>query len=217
MSRPTRFSLRSIVPGMALVGVLLLAVPGCGGDPDSSLVNGPRPLVGTLSDFTPAANPSELADRSDLVVTGRAGDPGPGRYWGPAVDSPETMRSIVVPIHVSEVESGGLPPDSDGTVYLEMLVSVGTARNSINEGLEGREGIFYVNQIPDAIPETTQIVDPEAGRPAGQHLFQEVTPQGLIVESNDGEDLWSIGDGTTFQGASIDDVTPDSEAFPEHS
>lgn len=210
--------LKSWRAAISAVACLALASASfaCGGESNTE-VSGPRPELGVNADYDPASSPADLAQESDLVIVGEAGDPHTGRMFGPAPNSPETLTTIVVPIKVNSVEAGTLPPGSDGTVYLEVLASSGQPTESINDGLEGRDGIFYLTKFPDNVPASAELLDADAGRPAGQPLYRATTPQGLLVENNDQSGVWSVGDGSTYPDEGLDDFGVKETEFPEGS
>ncbi len=202
-----------------LLGALLvcsaIAASGCG-EGGSGSDSGPeiRPFTGVNSDFTPAESPRELGEQSDLVVRGETGEPQTGRIWGASPEDPGAIETLVIPIHVTNVEAGELPAGSNETVYLEVFASAGAPRQSIIEGAAEEDGLFFLTETPEVIPETTEIVDPDSGRPEGQPLYQAATPQGLLLEEESSGDIWSVGEEVAYPGVDLDSFLPTEDQFP---
>lgn len=186
---------------------------GCGFLGGGSPTN---PQTGMEGDYDQMSGPSELAKLpyTNLVVSGEAGSPNEGRVWA---DSPNdefgALTTTVVPLFVDKVEQGQLPTGADGTVYLEIQLAPGSEASF--DSIEGREGIFYLNRLPDDLGPSNGIypIDAEAGRPKGQPLFQPSHPEGILVEAAGGG-VWSVESAVSYPNGNLDDFLPSKQSFP---
>ena len=202
-----------------LASMLLLlpvtALTACGVNHGEGIEETPvmEPTTGVHGDYTPARGPRDMSDRSSAVVRGTTGQPHDGRIWGASPEDPGAITSIVVPIEVRSVEAASIAMKEGQTVHLELFSSAGPARESIMEGLAEREGLFYLRRMPDRMSPYTEIVDPKAGRPDGEPIYQPASPEGVLITSQDG--VWSVDTGESFPSASLADFYPDEQTFPE--
>ncbi|WP_162907921.1 hypothetical protein [Allorhizocola rhizosphaerae] len=201
------------VAGLLLAGLLSGAAAGCGSDRDSgsTAADFASLFKGYGADYTHVDTPAALADESALVVEGRIGKIEKGRTIGAAVDEPGASPTVVVAVTVTRTHRGALPAQAEGKVYVEL-----SAPRGLNIGRYERAApkhstvLFYLAPAPPAID--FPVVDPDAGRPAGQPLYQPVSPQGFLIEDN--RKVLQILMFTEFEGASLGDFTPDSPRFP---
>ncbi|WP_108492351.1 hypothetical protein [Promicromonospora sp. AC04] len=167
-------------------------------------------FAGYSQDYEPVATPAELASQSTLVVEGEISTVTDGRTWGSATDDPGANQSVVLNVAISEIHVGSAPEGSGDTVYVEVPSPGNVAFDAYASALpDGLTGVFYL--IPAAM-DTTDILDPDAGRPAGQPLFQMASPQGLVLGSSDG--VLQLIEGDEYPEADLRDFIPESERFP---
>lgn len=199
--------------GLLLAGLLTGAAAGCGSDTDS----GPSAQAfaglfkGYGADYTHVESPAELADESALVVEGRIEKVERGRTIGAAVDAPGASPTVVVAVNVTRTHRGALPAEAKSKVYVELSAPRGAdIRRYERAAPKDSTVLFYLLPAPPATD--FPVVDPEAGRPAGQPLYQPVSPQGFLIEGD--RKVMQILMFTEFEGASLNDFTPASEHFP---
>lgn len=214
---------RSPAAVLALAGLLLTIVAGCGSDAGTS--SGERSAaqasVGSVhgfadlfadnrTDYDHIATPSDLAARSELVVQGRIVQIDEGRTFGTSATDPVASSSIVLVFAVNQVLNGETP--AGGKVYVELLPPGQiTAEEFDRSAPKTSDAVLYL--APAATAADTAIVDPDGGRPAGRPLYQPVNPQGLVIETGTGP--VQILAGVEFPGASLRDFVPAAKSFPK--
>jgi len=73
--------------------------------------------------------------------------------------------------------------------------------------------ILYLAPIPEGGIVAGPVADEGAGVPADQPLYDIVTPQGFVLETDQG--AVQPEEGRTYEGASLDEFEPSDRAFPE--
>jgi len=209
--------MRRIILG---VGSLILigspVIGGCGRAGDASdnasagnLVTFVELLSPYSADYDPAGSPQELAERSDLVVTGRFRDAIPGRSLVLNEDPLIEDNYALLVLEVQRVESGTVENNDDSTVYIEIPFA-GDMRD-----------------LSEAIPKNRTVraylsLREESGSPrAAQRdpvdaVYIPTTPQGLLVEDGGGNVVQPVEHGARFEGTSLSDFLPDDIGFPEY-
>jgi hypothetical protein len=215
---------RSPIAALALVGLLLTAIAaGCGSDADTSSDehNGAQVSVGSVdgfadlfadnrTDYDHVDTPSDLAARSTLVVQGRIVQIDKGRTFGTSATDPVASSSIVLVFAVTQVLNGDTP--AGGKVYVELLPPGQNKAEVFDRSApKSSDAVLYLS--PAATAADTAIVDPDAGRPAGQPLYQPVNPQGFVIEADTA--AVQILAGVEFPGASLRDFVPTATSFPK--
>ncbi|GII99723.1 hypothetical protein CLV28_1146 [Sediminihabitans luteus] len=171
-ARPARLVVASTLALAALLA-------GCGGAPPVSADEFTDLVAGTSGDHEPPSSAEELASWSDVVVRGTVEDVTPGRVWASSEDDPARSETVTVVVAVDEVEQGALPAGHDGHLYLEASFH-GGAEAGVDAVPRGLRVQVYAWLLPDETGEP--ILDPAAGRPAGQHLHVVTTPEGWVVD-----------------------------------
>lgn len=213
----------------SLVGALILAgaLAGCGSDAgtgsgeDAGTAARPaRVSAGSVdrfadlfadqyADYDHVGTPAALAAGSKLVVQGRIVRIDEGRTFGTSATDPVATSRIVLVFAVDRVLSGGAP--AGGTVYVELPAPGRVAAEVFDRSApKTSDAVLYL--APAATAADTAIVNPDAGRPAGQPLYQPVNPQGFVVEA--GTAVVQILAGVEFPGASLRDFVPAAKPFP---
>ncbi len=196
----------------------MVVLSGCGGDTESA-TNSPAPSTGIAAKYEESEGPAELARKSAVVVRGSTRTPHEGRIRGESRNDWGAAITVVVPVTIESVEAGELAPLVDDTLYLEMNAPQEEAgredREVFKKALTDRAGIFYLTRAPEKASRYVLIVDPEAGRPAGQPLYQATSPEGILLENRDGEGVWSVESGLDFPNSSLVDFLPDQVKFPQ--
>ncbi len=207
---------RSFRRNAALASLSILVAGGlaaCQADSSIRAAGGTASSTGTLDDFVrlfegsstdydPVQSPRELAEYSDLVVTGRVAGVIPGR----SVAGLETV-TFVVPVD-DEVTDAAKP----AVVHVEMSIPGSLPANEISRHVpRDLQVAFFLVEAPSNAQ--MPIVDERAGRLAGQPLYVPVNPQGFWV-AEAGRVLQPLEHGAEFQDADIADFLPPIEQFP---
>lgn len=176
------------------IATALLLVGGCAQSDeskDSPAAQGSIEGLGSLFtswsfDYIVAESGADLAEYADIVVVGQPD----GLAAGPTHKDEVTLaptRSVVLKVTVEDVLLGQLPDDANDTVYLYLpetfeIASMGIERADAIARNATAPGVFYLNLVnfENEVPGWI-IEDQEAGRPAGQPLFQPVSPQGFVL------------------------------------
>jgi hypothetical protein len=207
------------VAGLLLAGLLSGAAAGCGSDRDNDADRdtGPSAVAfanlfkGYGADYTHVETPAALADESALVVEGRIDKIEKGRTIGAAVDALGASPTVVVAVNVTRTHHGALPDRAGGKVYVELSAPRGMDIGRYERAAPKQSTVlFYLAPAPPATD--FPVVDPDAGRPAGQPLYQPASPQGFLIAGD--KKVLQILMYTEFNGASLGDFTPGSPRFP---
>lgn len=195
----------------------LVGVSGCSAEKEQP-VQLDEPYAGVSAKHVEAQGPAELAGESVVVVRGTTGTPHEGRIRGESRDDWGASVTVVVPVAIESVEAGNLAPAVKDTLYLEMEAPAEQEgydnRERFVDAMIGREGIFFLSRAPEKASRYVEIVNPDAGRPAGQPLYQATSPEGILITEQDGEGVWSVETGTSFSRGSLEDFLPDRTEFP---
>lgn len=166
---------------------------------------------GYFVDYEPERSPAALADRSLLVVQGRIAHIGTGRTFGASATDPATETSIVMAFDVRQVLRGSLPGGAGGTVFVELPAPMSRPAAEFDHAApRDRDAVLYLKAA--ATRDDTGLVDPDAGRPAGQPLYRPTNPQGFVIDA-DGM-VVQVLETTELRGAKLAHFLPDSTAFP---
>ncbi|HEY9557193.1 MAG TPA: hypothetical protein VIR58_10690 [Acidimicrobiales bacterium] len=208
--------MRRIILGIGsliLIGSPILG--GCGrtGDgPDEASAGSLVAFVELLSpysaDYDPAGSPQELAERSDVVVTGQFRDAIAGRSLVLNEDPLIEDGYALLVLEIQKVESGTVEGDSS-TVYIEIPFA-GDMR-----------------ELSEAIPKDRTVraylsLRNESGSPRASRkdpvdvVYIPTTPQGLLVDDGSGNVVQPIEHGSRFGGTNLSDFLPDDVGFPEY-
>jgi hypothetical protein len=209
----------SMLRGNRTLACLLLAIlllggaVACGSDTDSgrSVDAFAKLFKGYGADYTHVDTPAALADQSEIVVEGHIAKIAKGRTIGAAVTDPGASPTVVIAVTVARVHRGTLPDGANGTVYVEASAPRGRDLAMYDRAAPKQSPVLLF--LTPAPPATDfPVVDPDAGRPAGQPLYQPVSPQGFLIEAD--RKVLQILMFTKFEGASLADCRPDSPQFP---
>ena len=215
---------RSLAGGLTLAAALLTVLAGCGSDagtdPGAGTGTAARPaqvgagsvssfaelFVGYDADYDHIGTPAALAARSKLVVQGRIARIDKGRTFGISATDPVAETRIVLVFTVDKVLNGGaLAGKAGGTVYVELPAPGGAAAEVFDRSApKTSDAVLYLS--PAATAADTAIVNPDAGRPAGQPLYQPVNPQGFVIDA--GTAVVQVLERHEFPGANLGDFVP---------
>ena len=131
--------------------------------------------------WDPAASTVDLAQQSELVVTGRVRALGEGRVQASDANSQGSPRSQIVAISPARIVDGSLPERSDGTVYVEIPPPHPIDGMGFGDAIPvGSTVVLYLSAAANGSG-LTRISNWNAGRPTGQPLYQPVSPQGFAI------------------------------------
>jgi hypothetical protein len=168
-------------------------------------------FAGVAADYVHVRTPAELAAQSDLVVRGRIARIARGRIFGSSATDPVARRSIVVVFSVERTLAGTLPADSRGRVYVELPASGSPSQADLDRATPTTaDAVLYLR--PAATASDTAVVNPSAGRPTGQPLYQPASPQGFVIDAGDA--VVQILEHTEFHDADLRDFAPGAARFP---
>ena len=220
MTTGRRLPVRRLLALLILVAAAAAGLAGCGSDagtaarPASASAPSAAGFAALFNsyrgDYDQLDSPAALADRSTLVVQGRIDRIDQGRTFGTSATDPVARFSVVLVLNVDRVLHGTLAGDND-KVYVEL-----PAPRAIKADLFDRSApktsatVLYL--LPAATKANTAIVDPNAGRPAGQPLYQPINPQGFFIESD--EAVVQVMERIEFPGTSLRDFVPAAKRFP---
>jgi hypothetical protein len=212
--RSRRLATVLVTAGVAALGLLA----GCGGDADTadqpaagSAAAFADLFVGYSADYDGVETPDALAAESTLVVRGRIARVDEGRILGRSATAPGAGSTVVVVVDVDRVLRGALPGGSKGKVYVELPAPLGRTAAEYDRAAP-RQAATALYLDPALTAAHTPIVDPLAGRPAGQPLYQPVSPQGFVIEADDG--VVQVIEHTEFAGTTLQRFVPGASRFP---
>lgn len=222
MSIQVRYrSLRSLARRAALIACafgLISTAAGCARNapPSDAAASGnlqafARLFSGFHADYDPAESPRDLANRSDLVVVGQLGPVSEGQTFGEP-DQPWTYQTVIVTVTVDEVKKGALPENSDGKVYVQLIAPATASASDYNDVAPRDSDILWFLSAA-AIDTTDADAGPERGQPDGQPLWQSTTPQGFLIQADDG--VLQIQESQTYDDVTLDSFYPDRATFPK--
>lgn len=190
---------------------------GCGGETDGMYQSG-EPYAGVIGKYVAAQGPAQLMKNSTVVIRGTTGTPHEGRIWGQSREDWGASTTLIVPVTIDMVESGELAPTVSDTLYLEMEAPAEQQgyglREQFAQSMTDREGVFFLRRAPERSSVGIEIVNPDAGRPAGQPIYQSSAPEGILITERDGDGVWSVENGTSFPESSLEDFGPEQTEFP---
>lgn len=196
----------------AVAAALLLAACGAGapsaglaltaeaGEPctASTTATTPEPFRGPVYDYDPSRSPDQLARESRLVVSGTIAAVREGRTTVYPASSAgiEGPTSIVLVLSDVTAVSGQLQGNNDGNTYVELQATMQPDPASYSRALPaGARVVAYLVPAADGAPDArtdVSIANPAAGRPAGQALYLPAGPQGLAIQSGEGNVVWPL-------------------------
>jgi hypothetical protein len=149
-------------------------------------------------DYEPAATPSDLAQRSDLVIVGTIVGVKTGQSYAPLPGAEEEGDvSSVIEVQVDEKLSGDVDLTKGGSAYIQITnpayVGDGSGQGKLvpfdlaafQETVPiGTSGVFFLIDITDQ-PVYEYVIDKGAGRPGGSSLLGTHV-QGFVLEASDG-------------------------------
>ena len=201
---------------------LAIAAPGtlgaCGSSDDVTLRPSAGKFVRLLEGFEArydAANsPSELGDRSALVVVGRITKIDDGPIYGER-GKPGSAETLSVHVKVSDVKKGTLPPESDNQIYFQLYATLSRPASAYNRvAPRDVDVLLYLVPAPLKATPNEPIDGPGRGRPDGQPLWQLTTPQGFLLSS--GDDVIEVTEFRRYEGVSLESFFPEKERFPDN-
>jgi hypothetical protein len=189
-----------------------LTLAGCGNSTaTASATEFARNFAGYSADYELAESPAALATRATVVVQGHIARINKGRIQGTSAADPGSAPQLVMAVSVKRVLRGTLSADAGGVVYVELPAPAGVRAAVVDRSApKASDAMLYLVRAPSATD--LPIVDPDAGRPVGQVLYQPVSPQGFVVAA--GPDVVQILNFARFAGADIADFAPDAIRFP---
>jgi hypothetical protein len=191
----------------AAAGALLLAACGAGEPPSSedrkSCVFSPpgktlQPLRGPTYDYDPSRSPEELAQLSELVVSGTISAVREGRTMVYPANSAGAQGPTTIVLAITGVTaiSGRQQEGHDGNVYLELQASRHPGPVDYSRALPaGARVVAYLVPASDGAPvgrTDVAVANPAAGRPAGQALYLPAGPQGLAIQVAEDNVVWPL-------------------------
>jgi hypothetical protein len=165
------------------------------------------------ADYEPERTPAALADKSLLVVEGRIARIDKGRTFGTSASDPAASSSIVMALNVQRVLHGTMPAGAGGTVYVE-LPAPRAKQAAVFDRAAPKSSDVVLYLIAAATKADTPLVNPDAGRPAGQSLFQPTNPQGFVIDA--GGTVVQVLEISEIKGASLAQFLPGAASFPGH-
>ncbi len=165
---------------------------------------------GYHADYNVAESPKELAQNAELVLQGEVVAVQKGREQQSAAGGVPT-KTIVVVIRPTEVAQGTMSSSSDGYAYIELLSPGGQGADVYEKVLPANTSVVaYLQLAWDGAQgeiDEIRLVEPNAGRPAGQELYMLISPQGFAVQyAQSKEIVWPLGDDV--QIGAIEDTLP---------
>ena len=157
-----------------------------------------EPFRGPVYDYDPSRSPDELAQHSELVVSGTISAVRAGRttVYPASSAGTEGPTSIVLVISDITAVSGQQQAGSDGNVYLELRATTHPDPASYSRALPaGASVIAYLVPASGGAPDPrtdVALANPAAGRPAGQALYLPSGPQGLAIQAAAGNVVWPL-------------------------
>ena len=204
--------MRNRIASLALSASLLF-VASCSSleSTDASVEGFAEMFSGYGVDYEPARSPQELASWSDLVVTGKMVEVIDGREWGSSSTDPWTARTITIVVEVSDLLQGKLPVGCEGRIYVELPSQGNLKAKPYNDALPRSSTILlYLHKMSDDLQD--EIVDPRAGRPDGQPMYQIMTPDGFLIEG--GGRVTRVIETKVWSQADLTDFLPDNVSYP---
>jgi hypothetical protein len=215
MTTRHRLPLRRLLASLTLVAAV---ATGCGSDAgtaaqpaaaDAPSATGFAALFNSYrGDYDLLDSPAALANRSTVVVQGRIDRIDQGRTFGTSATDPVARFSVVLVLNVDRVLHGTLAGDK---VYVE-LPAPRAIKADLFDRFAPKTSATVLYLLPAATKANTAIVNPDAGRPAGQPLYQPINPQGFYIESD--KSVVQIMERIEFPGTSLRDFVPTAERFP---
>lgn len=164
-------------------------------------------LEGGSADYDQEDSPESMAEHSDAVIEGRIVGVDEGRSYGSAIGAFDTVTCVSATIDVTRTLTGKV----DTPVFVELdagAVQLEEMRASLPTDATG---IFYLTDWSSP-SSSTEILNPEAGRPPGQPMYVLASPQGGVLP--DGDSSVELMTGTEYPETSIEDFTPSQGEFP---
>ena len=205
---------------LALAAMVTMATAACASaPPQTQIQDAPGPTTvdalaafgGLESDYEPYASTDAMAKYATLIVLGTVERVQAGRtFYVPASpDLPGDDRIVLVLTDV-HAQEGGAPVGPDEKIYVE-LAQPSSSDPAANEKAfpEGSTVVAYLVAAGEGGIDANidvAIKNPAGGRPAGQPLFQPSGPQGLVLQTSDGDVVWPLT-GATAEGE-ITDALP---------
>ncbi|MDQ0821264.1 hypothetical protein QFZ79_003638 [Arthrobacter sp. V4I6] len=157
----------------------------------------PEPFQGPIYDYDPRRSPDELAQLSQLVVSGTISAVREGRTMvypanAPGIEGPTTIVLVITDV---TAVSGQQQAGNDGSVYLELQGAKLPDPVNYSRALPaGARVAAYLVPAGEGTPDErtdVAIANPAAGRPAGQALYLPAGPQGLAIQAQ-GNVVWPL-------------------------
>ena len=165
-------------------------------------------------DYDLVASNKDVADLSDVVVSGAMVEALAGPQFGKAGDDDglSNIQSVVLQVRADDVVKGQVKPGE--SLYLVVYAPDGVDAEAWNEAVPaGTAVVVYATRSPDEAPEAGPAgIDPidwRAGRPAGAALHVPAV-QGLVVQVDGGTLYWPLTDVT--RDGVIRDALPGGDA-----
>ena len=207
MNRTGRMRLAAVAGALAVSGC---AVSATNVDPGPSVtsassgvlsVEAVRQLTRDISfDYDVVASNKELADLSDVVLSGDMVEVSAGPQFGKAGenDGLSKIQSVVLQVRADDVAKGPVKPGE--SLYLVVYAPDGVDAAAWNKAVPAGTAVaVYATRSPNDAPKegSTGIdtIDWRAGRPAGAALYVP-SVQGLAVQVEDGTLYWPLTDVT---------------------
>lgn len=205
---------------------LLVAITGCSqqaqpsaSDDKSSAALSPSSSAkeilsmykGTSGDVQIADDPDKLTAITDLILEGEIVGFSRGRHWLFGGEGTEPVVSTIMEVKVSKIFKGADLVTS-GTVYVEHFLSydMSVNLNELNASLAGYNcGLFLIEA---AGADHDALLDPEAGRPAGQKLWIAGGQTFAVQDKTNNQVVWpALGEVVTGK---LEDAMPGGSLVP---
>jgi hypothetical protein len=208
---------RRILVGALLVGLSGLAsLTACQSEPSQDGVANTDRFLSQINvgefDYDPFSSPDEMAKAATLIVRGKVLDLVAGRAFREPKSELADITTGVFQIEVTEVLGGRLAEGSDGMVYIEEFGVQEPEQVAANMP-KVADVLLYLVPAPDAPPiPGAEIIDDGAGVAPGQHLYQQVNPQGFYMDI--GSDVAQVVGGEVYKDSSLSQFEPGNDSFP---
>jgi hypothetical protein len=166
----------------------------------------------TSGDVQIVDDPDKLTSITDLILEGKIVGFSRGRHWLFGGEGTEPVVSTIMEVKVSKIFKGG-DQVSSGTVYVEHFLSFDMSVNldELNASLAGYNCGLFLIEAAGAGYDT--LLDPEAGRPAGQKLWIAGGQTFAVQDKTNNQVVWpALGEVMTGK---LEDAMPGGSLAPD--
>jgi hypothetical protein len=164
----------------------------------------------STADFDPVYSPIELAEDSEIVISGAIAGAVRGPQLGRADDDFPDVPFLVIQIGDVRYYQGKPAEGSDGNVYL-VAYYLGSPDEYLQMIPIGTRVVLYANaMVGDAgFGHGVDIIDPYQGVPEGQQRYASAHPQGFVVDLGRGDGALWWPYATNWALGKLDETLPD--------